>query len=326
MRIPLLGALAGCTLLTVSACSSTPTVSGPVEVVATTTVLGDVTQRIVSCGDGSVTVLMPIGSDPHEFTPSSDQVAAMVGANLVIANGLGLEEGLAQALESAEADGARVLTIADKVDPIEFGGQGDDHGAEAKDEPTHEDEPAHEDEQAHGSEDPHFWMDMNRMANGAVLIGDELTAMTGDEAYATCAGEVATEIRAAEGEVRALLEGVPADRRILVTDHDALGYLADAYGYEVVGTVIPGGSTLGEPSSAELAELVSTMQAEGVTTIFSGVGNPAAVANAVAAELGDEVSVVSLYEASLGGPGSGAETYVEMMRSNASVISNALQD
>lgn len=324
MRLHVLAALAGSTLLTLSACSSTPTVSGPVEVVATTTVLGDVTQRIVSCGDGSLTVLMPIGSDPHEFTPSSDQVATMVRANLVVANGLGLEEGLAQALESAEADGAQVLTIADKVDPIEFGVHGHDHGSEAKDEHAHEDE--HEDEHEHGSEDPHFWLDMNRMADGAEIIGDELTAMTGDEAYAACGTEVATEIRGAEAEVRALLESVPADKRILVTDHDALGYLADAYGYEVVGTVIPGGSTLGEPSSADLVDLVATMRAEGVTTIFSGIGNSTAVADAVATELGDDVQIVPLYEASLGGPGSGAESYLDMMRSNASAISTALQD
>ena len=308
MRLALLAA--GTLALGLTACSSTPTVTGPVDVVATTTVLGDVTEQIVTCGGGDVTVLMPIGTDPHEFTPSSEQVAQLVRANLVVANGLGLEEGLAQALESAESDGARVLTIADKVDPIEFGGH-DDH--------------AEGDGHDHGSQDPHFWMDMNRMADAAQIIGDELADTTGDAAYAECGTQVADDIRAAETEVRTLLEGVPADRRILVTDHDALGYLADAYGYEVVGTVIPGGSTLGQPSSADLADLVATMRAEGVTTIFSGVGNPAAVADAVAAELGDDVQVVSLYEGSVGEPGSGAETYIGMMKANASAIASALQ-
>ena len=308
MRLALLAA--GTLALGLTACSSSPTVTGPVDVVATTTVLGDVTEQIVSCGGGDVTVLMPIGTDPHEFTPSSEQVAQLVRANLVVANGLGLEEGLAQALESAESDGARVLTIADKVDPIEFGGH-DDH--------------AEGDGHDHGSQDPHFWMDMNRMADAAQIIGDELADTTGDAAYAKCGTQVADDIRAAETEVRTLLEGVPADRRILVTDHDALGYLADAYGYEVVGTVIPGGSTLGQPSSADLADLVATMRAEGVTTIFSGVGNPAAVADAVAAELGDDVQVVSLYEGSVGEPGSGAETYIGMMKANASAIASALQ-
>jgi len=308
MRLALLAA--GTLALGLTACSSTPTVTGPVDVVATTTVLGDVTEQVVTCGGGDVTVLMPIGTDPHEFTPSSEQVAQLVRANLVVANGLGLEEGLAQALESAESDGARVLTIADKVDPIEFGGH-DDH--------------AEGDGHDHGSQDPHVWMDMNRMADAAQIIGDELAETTGDAAYAECGTQVADDIRAAETEVRTLLEGVPADRRILVTDHDALGYLADAYGYEVVGTVIPGGSTLGQPSSADLADLVATMRAEGVTTIFSGVGNPAAVADAVAAELGDDVQVVSLYEGSVGEPGSGAETYIGMMKANASAIASALQ-
>jgi len=308
MRLALLAA--GTLALGLTACSSTPTVTGPVDVVATTTVLGDVTEQVVTCGGGDVTVLMPIGTDPHEFTPSSEQVAQLVRANLVVANGLGLEEGLAQALESAESDGARVLTIADKVDPIEFGGH-DDH--------------AEGDGHDHGSQDPHVWMDMNRMADAAQIIGDELADTTGDAAYAECGTQVADDIRAAETEVRTLLEGVPADRRILVTDHDALGYLADAYGYEVVGTVIPGGSTLGQPSSADLADLVATMRAEGVTTIFSGVGNPAAVADAVAAELGDDVQVVSLYEGSVGEPGSGAETYIGMMKANASTIASALQ-
>ena len=308
MRLALLAA--GTLALGLTACSSTPTVTGPVDVVATTTVLGDVTEQVVTCGGGDVTVLMPIGTDPHEFTPSSEQVAQLVRANLVVANGLGLEEGLAQALESAESDGARVLTIADKVDPIEFGGH-DDH--------------AEGDGHDHGSQDPHFWMDMNRMADAAQIIGDDLADITGDAAYAECGTQVADDIRAAETEVRTLLEGVPADRRILVTDHDALGYLADAYGYEVVGTVIPGGSTLGQPSSADLADLVATMRAEGVTTIFSGVGNPAAVADAVAAELGDDVQVVSLYEGSVGEPGSGAETYIGMMKANASAIASALQ-
>lgn len=307
MRCALLGILAGSVVLT--ACSSSPTATGPVEVVATTTVLGDITEQIVTCGGGSVTVLMPVGTDPHEFTPSSDQVAQMVRSTLVVVNGLGLEEGLQQSLEAAESDGARVLTIADKVDPIEFGGHSDE--ADGHD---------------HGSEDPHIWMDMNRMASAAAIIGEELAGVSGDDAYVECGTKVADEIRSAESEVRALLEAVPADRRILVTDHDALGYLADAYGYEVVGTVIPGGSTLGAPSSADLADLVATMRAENVTTIFSGVGNPAAVADAVAAELGDDIEVVALYEGSVGEPGSGAETYIEMMKANASLISSALQN
>jgi zinc/manganese transport system substrate-binding protein len=252
----------------------------------------------------------------------------MVGADVVIANGLGLEEGLVDALESARADGANVIEIAPMLDPIEFGGHADkdhaDEGHSDEGDHGHEDDHGHGDEHDHGSLDPHVWFDMNRMADAATIIGDAL-AETGGETYASCGQQVADEIRAAEGEVRALLESVPADKRVLVTDHDALGYLAEEYGYEIAGVVIPGGSTLAEPSSAELSALVETIRAEGVTSIFANTSESGALAEAVAAEAGSSVKVVTLYIEGPGGPGSGAETYVDMMRENARLIAEALR-
>ncbi len=306
--------------LVLSACSSSdssspaPEVSA-ITVLATTSVIGDVTRQIVDCGGGTVDVLMPIGTDAHDFSASSAQVASMVNSDLVVAVGLGLEAGLTDSFENAASDGARILELASQLDPIEFGAGG------------HSDEEGHDDEEgdAHGSQDPHFWFDMNRMAIAAELIGAELTTITGDAAYTTCADTTASELRAAEGEVRALLESVPADQRILVTDHDALGYLADTYGYEVAGTVIPSGSTLAEPSSADLAELVATIKAEGITTIFANVAQPSALAEAVAAETGTDVQVVPLYVESLGASDSPAATYIDMMRTNATLISTGLQ-
>lgn len=164
---------------------------------------------------------------------------------------------------------------------------------------------------------------MNRMASVAQIIGNEL-ATSGGQVYADCGAQVAEEIRAAEAEVRAALESVPADQRILVTDHDALGYLADVYGYEIAGTVIPAGTTLAEPSSADLAELVEVMQQEGVQVVFTNTADPSALSDAVAAEVGGDVQVVNLYVGSLGGPDSGAEDYLSMMRTNADLISSAL--
>jgi zinc/manganese transport system substrate-binding protein len=92
----------------------------------------------------------------------------------------------------------------------------------------------------------------------------------------------------------------------------------------MVGVVVPGGSTLGDPSSEELAELVATMQAEGVDVVFAETTDSAALADAVSAELGADARVVELFTGSLGGPGSGAETYVDMMRTNAELIADAL--
>ncbi len=345
--------------------TSTPTsTEDALSIVATTTILGSVAGDIATCAGGSVTTLMPVGADPHDFTPSSAQVAQMVSADVVIANGLGLEEGLADALSSAQADGARVIEVAELVDPIEFGSgghshegddhshegddhshEGDDHGDEHSedkgddhshegDDHSHDEEGHSEDEDKgddhdhghdHGSLDPHFWFDMNRMADAAVIIGDDLAEL-GGPTYAECGQQVAEEIRTAESEVAALLESVPADKRILVTDHDALGYLADAYGYEIAGVVIPGGSTLAEPSSAQLRELVEVIQAEGVPAIFANTAEPSALADAVAAEAGNNVEVVVLFVGSLGEPGSGADTYISMMLTDAELIANALRN
>jgi zinc/manganese transport system substrate-binding protein len=333
-KIALLGVLATSALI-LSACSSSdtatsdsansPTASAPAvstpaataesdaaagtaSVVVTTTMLGDVTKDIVICGGGTVEVLMPNGADPHDFSASSDQVASMINADLVVANGLGFEAGLIDSMANATSDGANVFEVAPLLNPIEFGGAS--HSEEGD---------------VHGSLDPHFYFDMNRMATAAELIGAELTTVTGDAAYTTCAATTATQIRAAESDVRATLESVPADKRILVTDHDALGYLADVYGYEIAGTVIPAGTTLAEPSSADLAALVATIEAEGVTAIFANTSAPTSLAEAVAAESGSNITVTPLYVESLGEPGSPAATYIDMMRANAQLIAEGLQ-
>ncbi len=130
---------------------------------------------------------MPVGADPHDFSPSSEQVATIVNADVVVANGLGLEEGLADALEGASADGATVLEIAPMVDPIEFGGaqHSDEDGAEHSDdegEHTDEEGAAHSADDDHRSLDPHFWHDASRMAEAAEMIGVELAEVTGDDA------------------------------------------------------------------------------------------------------------------------------------------------
>ena len=329
--------------------SSAPTVS----VVSTTTQLGSVVGDIVACASPNSTAitLMPVGADPHDFSPSSAEVADMVTSDLVVANGRMLEAGLEDALENAASDGATVLEVAPLLDPIPFGGKhGDEHsdehdedghdddhgdkqGDEHGDEDSHSDEHGDDhgddeggedgDEHAHGSEDPHFWFDMNRMATAAEIIGAELAEDNGD-VFAECGSKIADEIRSAEQDVRTLLESVPADQRILVTDHDALGYLADVYGYEIAGTVIPSGTTLAEPSSADLVELVDVIEDEGVQVIFANTADPTTLADAVAAEAGTDVQVVTLFVGSLGGPGSGAEDYVSMMLTNAELISGAL--
>ena len=326
--------------LTFSACSAGGSASeaegsnaGP-NIVASTTIWGDITSQIVACaGEGQVTTLMPVGADPHDYSPASDDIAEMVNADLVVINGLDLEEGLESAVESAQADGANVFAVAPELEPIPFADEAHNDepegetaaGAaeEAPGEPEAEGE-AHSEGDEHSGDDPHVWLDMTRAATGATLIGEQLTAATGNAAFTECGTQVADDITATNAEVVALLDSVPADQRVLVTDHDAFGYFSKAYGYEVVGVVIPGGSTLGEPSSAELSALAATIQAEGVPAIFANTSNPSQLTDALAGEAGN-VQVVPLYVGSIGDPGTPAASYQGMMRVNAERISSALK-
>lgn len=298
--------------------ATVPAAVGGPSVVVTTTILGSVVGDILTCAvgsDASMTVVMPIGADPHDFQPSSEQVAAMSTAELVVANGLFLEEGLVSVLESLETDGVNVLHVAELVDPLPFA---DEHADEHADEA--------EGERAHGDLDPHFWFDMERMALVAELVGSELATATGVSDYGDCGVSVATDIRSAEAEVIATLQAIPEEARVLVTDHDAFGYFADRYDFHVAGVVIPGGSTLSDPSSRELAELVEVVERENVPAIFANTATSSDVVTSLAAEIGRDIKVVPLFVGSLGGLGSGAEDYTSMMVLNASLIADALTD
>lgn len=310
MRRPLVAAMivAGVLTASCSASSDSAPTDASVQVVTSTSILADVVGEIVECGGGTTTSLIPAGADPHDFAPSSDQVAQIVRADLVIVNGLGLEPGLQGGLDTAAADGARILAVGESIDPLPLGGNDPDHADD------------------HGDFDPHFWLDMKRMATAATAIGDALAETTGEDSYRSCAQQTADRILQAETDVRAQLESVPPAQRVLVTDHEALGYLADAYGYDIVGTVIPAATTLAEPSSADLAALTAKIREEQVPAIFTNAGQPTALADAVASESGTDIAVVPLYVESLGAPGSTSDNYIGMMQENARLIAEALGD
>jgi zinc/manganese transport system substrate-binding protein len=110
----------------------------------------------------------------------------------------------------------------------------------------------------------------------------------------------------------------------MVTNHASFGYFADRYDFEIVAVVIPGGSTLLQPSSARLAGVIEAMQEAGTSVIFAGTTEPAAVAEAITADLGGEAGVVALHTESLGEPGSEAGTLSGMLITNAERIAEAL--
>lgn len=290
-------------LLVLVACggSTIPTSSaeGPL-VVATTSVLGNVVSQLV--GDaGRVETLMGPGVDPHEFLPSARQADLLRQADLVVANGLGLEEGMVDVLNAARSDGANVLEVAPNVDPIPFS-----VGREK------------------GSPDPHFWFDPTRMARAVDLIATSLAKIDPAGNWPEAATALEADMQALDTEVAQILTPVAPDRRKLVTNHDALGYFAARYDFQIIATVIPAASTLAEPSVADLAKLVDILRREGVTTIFAETSAPDTLAKAVASELGKTVEVRTLYTGALGEAGSGADTYPGMIRTDATTIADAL--
>lgn len=285
--------------LVVGACGPAPVVDATPTVVATTTMLGDLMANVV--GDrATVEVLMPTGVDPHEYRPSGKDATAMASADLVVANGLGLEEGLADVIAEVAAQGTPVLEIAPAVEPLPFGREG---GA---------------------GDDPHVWLDPVRMAAAARLVGARLAEILPDVDWATPAEAYASALEDTDRRVRSMLAAVPDDRRKLVTNHDSLGYFAARYGFEIVGVVVPGGSTMGDPSSADIQSLVDVIRAQQVPAIFVESTAPETLARAVADELGSAVEVQQLFTGSLGPPGSGADTLVGMIETDAQRIADAL--
>lgn len=279
------------------------------QVVATTNVLADVVTDLV--GDsGSVRALMGPGDDPHEFSPSAEETALLRSADVVVANGLGLEASLADSLAAAEEDGATVVELAAEVDPLEFGLSHDDHEAD------------HEDD--HEDYDPHFTLDPLRMADAMEVVAHALSEQDGSVAWEDRAADVRSDLEGLHRELEEQLSVVPPERRNLVTNHHALGYFADRYDFDVIGTVIPGGGTLAEPSASDLADLADLLSREGITAVFADTTVSTDLAETLAAEVGADVEVLRLYTGSLGPDGSGAETYAGMMRVNASTIAAAL--
>ena len=285
-------------VLALSACSPTEKgANGQLTIVVTTTILGDVVQNIV--GDaGTVEVLMPIGIDPHDFSISVRQITSIVNADLVIINGLGLEAGLDDVFESATDDGANIFSVGEEV--VFPDGQTDI--------------------------DPHFWMDEGLMAEAAHLIADEIGKAEPNIAvnWQERGADYASKLVELAQQLDEVLMSVPDGSRKLVTNHDSLGYLAHAHGFEIIGTVFPGRSPEGEPSAEALAALVEVLRANDIRVIFGETTEPSQLAEAVAAELGDSVQVVELFTGSLGGVGSGAETYLDFLRANARLIADAL--
>ncbi|MGJ3239488.1 MAG: metal ABC transporter substrate-binding protein [Anaerolineae bacterium] len=191
----------------------------------------------------------------------------------------------------------------------------------------HNDDEADEgdEEHAHGMCDPHVWMEPHNVMYWTMLIRDTLSELDPANAaqYADNASRYLAELDTFSHDVmRPMLESVPVDSRVLITSHDSLGYLAANYDFEIITTIIGGGSTVAEPSAAAIAGVIDLIREEGVSAIFGETTVRDTLASQIADETGAELFV--LYSGSLSDEAGPASTYLDYMRYNVSTIVEAL--
>lgn len=277
---------------------------GRPAVVVTTSIWADVVEQVACTDEIEVTTLIPNGADTHTFELSIADRARLDGAELIVTNGLGLEEQLADPLDQAAGAGTPIFVIGDEVETIPYGtGSGDG--------------PA--------DEDPHVWQDPRRVADIVTPLARRLIDDGGLDADAieACAASYVAKLLATDRDIERLVAGLPQSQRQLVTSHDSMGYFADRYGFEVIGTVLTGSAGLAESNPAELGELISLIEETGTRAIFVEPQHTADTANAVA-DVAGGIVVASLYTESLGPQGSGADSYLGLVMTNATTIVGAL--
>jgi ABC-type Zn uptake system ZnuABC Zn-binding protein ZnuA len=272
------------------------------RVVATTTIVGDVVRAVG--GDAiALTVLLPVGADPHTFEPTPQDVAAVADAHVVFVNGAGLEVFLEPLLANA-GGGAKVVVVSAG---IPFRRLGSEHEGEA------------------GEVDPHVWFDPLNVVIWTRNIERALSTLdpANSETYAANAARYEAALRELDAWIREQVAQVPPQRRKLVTDHAVFGYFADRYGFEQVGAIMPGFSSAAQPAAQELARLEDAIRALGVPAVFVGTTVNPTLAQRIAEDTG--VQLVFLYTGSLSEPGGPADSYLALMRYNVTAIVEALK-
>jgi ABC-type Zn uptake system ZnuABC Zn-binding protein ZnuA len=294
--------------LFLTACgSSSPRREDGSTVLATTTFLADITRNIA--GDRlRVESLLPVGADPHAYQPVPADVTKINESKVLIVNGLEYEHFLEGLLENAGGE-RLIITATDGLEPR----QREEHEGEESEDP------------AHAAGDPHLWLDPNLVMTYVENIREGLTHFDPDGAavYQSNAAAYVAELKKLDAWIVEQVSQVPEENRLLVTNHEALGYLADRYGFTIIGAVVPSVSTGSSPSAGQMAELIDLIKSSGAPAIFLDEVENAALAQQIAAETGVRV-VTDLHLESLT-DGAPAATYIDMLKHNVTQIVNALK-
>jgi len=286
----------------VSACSPANDSAGldggrPI-VVATTSVWADIISD-ATCGD-LVTVqgLVSPGLSLHEFEPSLRDRATLEDADLIVANGLGIERGFDRTLDASVSAHTALLRIGEVAEGL-LRSDG-------------------------GGTDPHVWLDPTRVASTLPALQDSLLGLgVPSGPLSSCIDSFTAKLDALDAEMASILAVVPDARRRLITNHDALAYFADRYRFEVIGSILPSNVPLAQAQAADMAALIATAIAEGIDTVFTEPTIASSDAATVARSAG--AKLVPLRVESLGpGNDAGSATYFDMLRGNALRIADAL--
>jgi ABC-type Zn uptake system ZnuABC Zn-binding protein ZnuA len=294
--------LAGCQA------SAPQPVGNGLKVLVVETFLADITRNVAG-SRASVDSLVPIGLDPHAFEPAPKDVARLAESQVLVVNGAGLESWLQPVL--ANVGGQRQVIVAS-------------NGLKSRS--------AREGEMAEGvtpetdAGDPHFWLDPLDAVTYVENIRDGLTQADpgGKETYASNATGYIARLKDLDTWVTQQVAAIPPAQRLLVTNHESLGYFADRYGFKVIGTIIPSVSTDSSPSAQELARLVDQIRASGVHAIFLEIGSNPQLAQQVSGETGVKV-VTDIYTHSITPPNGPAPTYIDMIKADVTAIVKALR-
>jgi manganese/iron transport system substrate-binding protein len=274
--------------------------AGALKVVATTTVFADLVANVGGT-KVDVTSLVPKGGEVHTFDPTPSDVSRVAEAGLVVMNGLGLDEWIAQIVTDSGSP-APVVELGEDLPGVTYIEGGEAHAG---------DEPAASDEHGHAGINPHLWLDVENAQRYVDRIIEALVAADPDDGATYRANGAAYRARLGDLEawVHEQIATIPGANRKLVSFHEAFPYFAAAYGLEIVGTIVEAPGQ--DPSAGEIAALVEAIKASGAKAVFTEAQFSPELAETVAAEAG--VAVVSdLYNDSLGDPP--VDSYEGMIR------------
>ena len=280
-------------------------------VVASFSILGDMVSRVG--GDRvSVTTLVGPDGDAHVYEPTPNDVKAVAGAKLLVVNGLGFEGWMSRLAEASGYAGP-VTVASEGVKPREMAEEEDHHDHAEADHAAHD----------HHGVDPHAWQDVANAITYVKNIAAGLDAADpdGKAIYDANAAAYVAELEALDTEVRAAMAALPADRRKIITSHDAFGYFGAAYGLELLAP--EGVSTESEATAADVAGIIRQVREEAIPAIFVENIKDRRLIDQIAAEtramVGGELHTDAL--SAKDGP---APTYIDMIRHNVGTLTETL--